>query len=80
MIKGKIHYVGVNDRNKHLFEGFYGDIPQNNKHPPYQSEPQFRRLSGKSYKTLHKGNMKCEKKALFLRLFEYRINLNKEVL
>lgn len=21
MIKGKIHYVGVNDRNKHLFEG-----------------------------------------------------------
>jgi hypothetical protein len=21
VIKGKIHYVGVNDRNKHLFEG-----------------------------------------------------------
>ena len=21
LIKGKIHYVGVNDRNKHLFEG-----------------------------------------------------------
>ena len=23
MIKGKIHYVGVNDRNKHLFEGLW---------------------------------------------------------
>ena len=23
MIKGKIHYVGVNDRNKHLFEGMW---------------------------------------------------------
>ena len=22
-IKGKIHYVGVNDRNKHLFEGMW---------------------------------------------------------
>ena len=23
MVKGKIHYVGVNDRNKHLFEGLW---------------------------------------------------------
>ena len=23
LIKGKIHYVGVNDRNKHLFEGMW---------------------------------------------------------
>ena len=23
VIKGKIHYVGVNDRNKHLFEGMW---------------------------------------------------------
>ena len=23
MIKGKIHYVGVNDRTKHLFEGLW---------------------------------------------------------
>ena len=23
LVKGKIHYVGVNDRNKHLFEGMW---------------------------------------------------------
>ena len=23
LIKGKVHYVGVNDRNKHLFEGMW---------------------------------------------------------
>ena len=33
-----------------------------------------------SLELIRERNMKCEKKALFLRLFEYRINLNKEVL
>ena len=25
-IKGNVHYVGVNDRNKHLFEGIWSFV------------------------------------------------------